>query len=68
MQIKSYPNSSKSQNIASDPLYQEEMLKLHAKLTAAEQAQLSGQKTFSVKESRERVEKLFTPSPDRDSK
>lgn len=68
MKIKSYPNSSKGQNIAFDPLYQEEMLKLRAKLTAAEQAQISGQKTFSIKESRERMEKFFTPSPDRDSK
>ena len=37
----------------------EEILRLKAKLAAAEQSRLSGQKTFSLSESRERLEALY---------
>lgn len=37
----------------------EEVLKLRAKLAAAEQSRLSGQETFSLEESRRRMEKVY---------
>lgn len=37
----------------------EEILRLKAKLAAAEQSRLSGQKTISLSESRERLEALY---------
>ena len=37
----------------------EEALKLRAKLAAAEQARLSGQPSYSIQESRKRLEKLY---------
>lgn len=37
----------------------EEILRLKAKLAAAEQSRLSGQKTFSLSESRERLEAIY---------
>lgn len=37
----------------------EEMLKLRARLSAAEQARLSGQPVFSMEESRQRLEKIY---------
>lgn len=39
----------------------EEILRLRAKLAAAEQARLSGQPGFSVDESRERLELIYGP-------
>lgn len=37
----------------------EEVLKLRAKLAAAEQARLSGQPMFSIEESRKRLEEIY---------
>lgn len=37
----------------------EEMLKLRARLSAAEQARLFGQPVFSIEESRQRLEKIY---------
>lgn len=37
----------------------EETLKLRAKIAAAEQARLSGQPSYSIQESRKRLEKLY---------
>lgn len=37
----------------------EEVLKLRAKLAAAEQSWLSGQETFSLEESRRRMEEIY---------
>ena len=37
----------------------EEALKLRAKMAAAEQARLSGQPSYSIQESRKRLEKLY---------
>ena len=37
----------------------EEVLKLRAKLEAAEQARLSGQPTYSMEESRKRLEAIY---------
>ncbi len=37
----------------------EEALKLRAKIAAAEQARLSGQPSYSIQESRKRLEKLY---------
>ena len=37
----------------------EEMYKLRAKLAAAEQARLSGQPTFSLEQSKERLEAIY---------
>jgi len=37
----------------------EEVLKLRAKLAAAEQSRLSGQPTFSIEESRKRLEMIY---------
>lgn len=37
----------------------EEVLKLRAKLAAAEQSRISGQRTFSIEESRKRMEGIY---------
>lgn len=39
----------------------EEVLKLRAKLAAAEQGRLSGQPVFSISESRKRLEAIYGP-------
>ncbi|MEY8575990.1 hypothetical protein AALD01_16825 [Oscillospiraceae bacterium 21-37] len=41
--------------------YSEEVLKLRAKLAAAEQIRASGQGTLSLEESRRRLEDIYNP-------
>lgn len=46
----------------SDLAHQEEVMKLRARLAAAEQSRQSGQRTFSIEESRGRLEAIYGQS------